>query len=114
MVCLVRSKKFIIAFLFAALAALPFAPSAEASGIKKDKFLHFGCSAFIEVALAEIPPFKKWTPLERLLFNVAVFGAGKELYDRAHGGKFDWSDMAADAVGAGFGEIGVRYIGNQW
>ena len=114
MVWLLRSKKMVVSLVFAALAALPFSSPVEASGIKKDKFLHFGCSAFIEVALAEIPPFKKWTPLERMLFNLAVFGAGKELYDQSHGGKFDWGDMAADAVGAGFGEVGVRYIGNRW
>ena len=68
----------------------------------------------IEVAMAEMQPFKKWKPWQRALLNVAVIGAGKELYDRTHGGKFDWGDMAADGVGAFLGEAGVRFIGNRW
>lgn len=112
MVYLLRAKRMIAALALSSLITL--GSSAEAAGIQGDKFLHFGCSAIIEAALSEIPPFKKWTPLERALFNVAVFGVGKELYDRSHGGKFDWGDMAADALGAGAAEIGLRYVGNRW
>ena len=106
------NKKIVVVAL--TLSIFTSLPTTEAAGVKKDKFMHFGCSTVIEVALAEIPPFKKWTPLERMLFNIAVFGAGKELYDKANGGKFDWSDMTANALGAGTAEIGVRYIGNSW
>ncbi len=96
------------------LTVLSTASTTFAAGIAKDKFLHFGVSAVIEAALAEAQPFKKWEPWQRALLNVAVFGIGKELYDRNHSGEFDWNDVSADGVGAAFGEIGVRFIGNRW
>lgn len=35
-------------------------------------------------------------------------GIGKEVYDKYKGGTgFDWHDIAADAVGAAFGFVGV-------
>ena len=57
-----------------------------------DKLKHFGACLSIALIIGLIHP-----ALGAL--GALSVGIGKELYDRMHGGPFDWLDIAADAAG---------------
>ena len=85
-------------------------PSVCFAEIQKDKGIHVVASAAVGLFLAQNKPFNKWRPWQRVLFNVAVVGGGKELYDSRHSGhSADWGDIAADSVGA-IGAEGLHYM----
>ena len=92
-----------------ALCLTMLVPSMCSAQIQKDKVMHVGASAAVGMFMAQNKPFNKWKPWQRVLFNVAVVGGGKELYDSRHSGhSADWGDIAADSVGA-VGAEGLHY-----
>lgn len=99
----------LVAALVAALILVPL--PCQAHEIVKDKAQHIGASAAVGLVLAEVKPFKKWKPWQRVLFNVGVIGGAKEWYDHRHPGSHsaEWGDIAADAVGAASAE-GVAWL----
>lgn len=93
----------------AALMTTMLIPTVCFAEIQKDKVIHVGASTAVGLFLAQNKPFNKWKPWQRVLFNVAVVGGGKELYDSRHfGHSADWGDIAADSVGA-VGAEGLHY-----
>ena len=70
--------------------------------IQRDKYTHAGVCYAIEYTLKDVKPFNRWKPWQRVLFNIAVIGGGKEWYDSRHPDRHsaDWGDIAADVVGA--------------
>jgi uncharacterized protein YfiM (DUF2279 family) len=84
---------------------------ASANGLGNDKAAHITASAAAGIVLAQNKPFNKWKPWQRVLFNIAVIGGGKEWYDSRHPDRHsaDWGDIAADAAGA-FGAEGMMWI----
>lgn len=82
-----------------------------AGGIPQDKQAHIGASAAVGLVLAQNKPFCKWKPWQRALFNVAVIGGAKELYDHRHPNSHtaEWGDIGADAIGA-FGAEGMVWL----
>ena len=83
----------------------------SAGGIDRDKQMHIGASAAVEVFMAHNKPFNSWAPWQRSLFNVVVIGGAKELYDSRHPDRHsaDWGDIGADAIGA-FGAEGMIWL----
>jgi uncharacterized protein YfiM (DUF2279 family) len=97
-----------VAAVVAGLIMLALPLRAEASGIDvhKDKAQHIGVCYATELVLAEVKPFKKWKPWQRILFTTIVIGGGKEWYDSRHPDHHsaEWGDVAADFVGAASAE----------
>jgi uncharacterized protein YfiM (DUF2279 family) len=93
-----------------ALALLLLTSPAQASGLGNDKAMHITASTAAGIVLAQNKPFCLWQPWQRVLFNVAIIGGGKEWYDSRHPNNHsaDWGDIAADAVGT-FGAEGGGY-----
>ena len=93
------------------LALLLLTSPASANGLGNDKAAHITASTAVGLVLAQNKPFRKWKPWQRVLFNIAVIGGGKEWYDSRHPDRHsaDWGDIAADAVGA-FGAEGTIWI----
>ena len=66
--------------------------------------------------LAQMKPFKKWKPWQRMLFTVGVIGGAKEWYDSRHSSNHsaEWGDIAADAVGTAAGEGYIWLVHKEW
>lgn len=67
--------------------------------IKRDSLLHAESCALIAVVAGILLPW--WAAG---LVALAV-GAGKEIWDRYHGGVPSWADLGWDAVGAAVGAL---------
>ena len=106
-------KKLVCSFL----AVLLMIPSlCLANDIPKDKAQHIGASTAVGLVLAEVKPFKKWKPWQRVLFNVIVIGGAKEWYDSRHPSSHsaEWGDIGADFVGAASAEGTLWLIHKTW
>lgn len=88
--------------IVASVVMLTHSPFCYAGGIQQDKAQHIGACFATELVLAEVKPFSKWKPWQRILFTTAVIGGAKEWYDHKHPSAHtaEWGDIAADAVGA--------------
>ena len=58
-----------------------------------DKVAHFALSAFLCLAASRFLPV--WAGIAATM----ALGIGKELYDARTGGRWDWKDLLADALG---------------
>lgn len=105
-------RKILIALLVALVLIPTVPPVVYAGGLEKDKAQHIGACTAAELTLAQMKPFKRWKPWQRILFTTAVIGGGKEWYDARHPENHDasWGDIAADAVGASAGESMIWII----
>lgn len=100
-----KTKKAICIAIISAMLI----PSVCFAEIQKDKVMHVGASAAVGLFMTQNKPFNKWKPWQRVLFNVAVVGGAKELYDSRHQGhSASWDDIVADSVGA-VGAEGLHY-----
>lgn len=98
------------------LALLLLTTPCYAGGIAPDKQKHITASTAAGIVLAQNKPFNKWKPWQRVLFNIAAIGGGKEWYDSRHPDRHsaDWGDVAADAVGAVSAEGVVWLYHKTW
>lgn len=109
-------KKLMAGVVAGLVLALPLSANAKGMDVHQDKAQHISASYAAELTLREMKPFKKWKPWQRVLFNVAVIGGGKEWYDHNHPSAHsaEWGDIAANAVGAVMAEGTVWLIHRKW
>lgn len=94
--------------LLLALTATPAPPPSVHSGRGADDVRHVMVSF---AAVAQGTAALRWVGLERggaeaaAVGVAAALGIGKEVWDRAHGGRFDPLDLAWDAVGIALGGL---------
>lgn len=74
------------------------------SWIKRDGLLHIETSALLVIAIGIL------LPLWLSLIISFIFGLGKELYDRYHGGVCSWHDIICDAIGLAVGGVIITLI----
>ena len=114
---MLKKIHFAIAAFMVAIYALFITPAfCSAGGIDRDKQMHIGASAAAGLILAKNKPFCKWKPWQRVLFNGAVIGGAKELYDSRHPDRHsaDWGDIGADAIGALGAEGCIWIVHKTW
>lgn len=90
-----RTATMLVLFLLLTSTCFAMDWSDTTAGVQNDKIFHFTAGAGFDLLLRETTHFS-W--LERKLCVVAL-GAGKEMYDRRHGGHFDNKDFIATVEG---------------
>jgi Predicted periplasmic lipoprotein (DUF2279). len=70
-----------------------------AKWIRQDGLLHILVSALLVIAISVL------LPLWLSLVISFIFGIGKELWDKYHGGVPSWHDVICDVVGLAVGAI---------
>jgi Co/Zn/Cd efflux system component len=85
-----------------------------------DKVAHFGVgfiagSASSSLALTNSNGRHEWAKSVSVGFGVsALIGTGKELYDWADYGVFNWADLGATVLGGALGGVSVKIAINRY
>ena len=102
---MLRSIQLIVATTCLFVTA-PAAAQADEPSLGADKALHFGASFAISIVGYCLGTEISDQPVPRLLMGAGlgvVAGVGKELFDLVGPGRFEWLDLAFDALGIATG-----------